>query len=69
MTRLFERLRLEAHFKGLCERMGPVIADQVVLDALERYWASQAQTVLEQNPKDPAESLAQTTCSIGTATQ
>lgn len=69
MTILFERLRLQAHLKGLCERMGPVVADRVVLDALERYWASQAQTVLEPNPKDPAESTAQTTLEIGTATQ
>jgi hypothetical protein len=69
MTLLFERLRLEAHLTGLCERMGPVIADRVVLDALERYWASQAQTVLEQNPTLPAESNAQTTLEIGTATR
>lgn len=69
MTLLFERLRLEAHLKGLCERMGPVVADRVLLDALERYWASQAQIVLEPCPKDPAESTAQTTNPIGTATR
>ena len=44
MTVLFERLRLEAHLKGLCERMGPVIADQVVLDVLERYWTKIQET-------------------------
>jgi len=38
MTRLFERLRLEAHFKGLRDRWGQE-ADQIVLDALERSWA------------------------------
>lgn len=43
MTRLFERLRLEAHFKGLRERWGPE-ADSIVLDALERSWATTEQT-------------------------
>jgi len=38
MTRLFERLRLEAHFKGLRDRWGQE-ADSIVLDALERSWA------------------------------
>ena len=38
MTRLFERLRLEAHFKGLRDRWGQE-ADRIVLDALERSWA------------------------------
>ena len=39
MTRLFERLRLEAHFKGLRDRWGQE-ADRIVLDALERSWAT-----------------------------
>jgi hypothetical protein len=38
MTRLFERLRLEAHFKGLRDRWGQE-ADSIVLAALERSWA------------------------------
>ena len=42
MTRLFERLRLEAHFKGLRERWGQE-ADRIVLDALERSWATSLQ--------------------------
>jgi hypothetical protein len=43
MTRLFERLRLQAHLTGLRERWGPE-ADQVVLDVLERYWSTTEQT-------------------------
>ena len=39
MTVLFERLRLQAHLTGLRERMGSQ-ADQVVLDVLERSWAT-----------------------------
>ena len=42
MTRLFERLRLEAHFKGLRDRWGQE-ADSIVLDALERSWATPVQ--------------------------
>lgn len=42
MTRLFERLRLEAHFKGLRDRWGQE-ADRIVLDALERSWATTEQ--------------------------
>jgi hypothetical protein len=44
MTRLFERLRLEAHFKGLRERWGQE-ADSIVLDALERSWAMNLEIV------------------------
>ena len=44
MTRLFERLRLEAHFKGLRDRWGPE-ADSIVLDALERSWAMNLEIV------------------------
>ena len=43
MTRLFERLRLEAHLTGLRERWGPE-ADRIVLAALERSWATTEQT-------------------------
>jgi len=42
MTILFERLRLQAHLTGLRERVGPA-ADQVVLAALEQYWATTEQ--------------------------
>ena len=43
MTRLFERLRLQAHLTGLRKRMGPA-ADQVVLDVLERSWSKIQET-------------------------
>ena len=43
MTRLFERLRLQAHLTGLRERMGPQ-ADSIVLDVLERYWTKIQET-------------------------
>jgi hypothetical protein len=43
MTRLFERLRLQAHLTGLRERVGPE-ADSIVLDVLERYWATTEKT-------------------------
>jgi hypothetical protein len=43
MTRLFERLRLQAHFKGLRDRWGQE-ADSIVLDALERSWANDLET-------------------------
>jgi hypothetical protein len=49
MTMLFERLRLQAHLMGLRERMGPE-ADSIVLDVLERYWA----TTEEMVPREPA---------------
>jgi hypothetical protein len=39
MTRLFERLRLQAHLKGLRERMGSREADRVIVAVLEQYWA------------------------------
>jgi hypothetical protein len=49
MTMLFERLRLQAHLTGLRERVGSA-ADQVLLDVLERYWA----TTEEMVPREPA---------------
>ena len=55
MTLLFERLRLQAHLTGLCERVGPVIADQVVLDVLERYWAKIQETPAREPAHDDSE--------------
>ena len=54
MTRLFERLRLEAHFKGLRDRWGQE-ADSIVLDALERSWATELETVQSEPDQVHAE--------------
>lgn len=54
MTRLFERLRLEAHFKGLRERWGPE-ADRIVLDALERSWTKIQETPAREPEHDDSQ--------------
>jgi len=54
MTRLFERLRLEAHFKGLRDRWGQE-ADQIVLDALERSWATDLEIATLEPERDDSE--------------
>jgi hypothetical protein len=54
MTRLFERLRLQAHLTGLRQRWGPE-ADSIVLDALERSWATTQETPAREPEHDDSE--------------